>query len=207
MHWLLVVQTFILKYNNNIFTKLVTDMIYIKSKNYYCFLSLLSMIITDTLGNSYFTEDILAEYFGLVLPYDTPTTLNNVSYSNNPRNYGVHINEIRLNKFFTQTGIPLYANYIQSNPYSDDLIDSSSSAAVQSGKYVIYTFSYGGLYHDSELISIGHVALLEEIISEYSLKIYDPGPKDAGIKVIDKITMYDAIRDRNAGIYIFSKTI
>lgn len=180
---------------------------YKKSENYLCFLALLEMILVDVLNTDLFNQYSLAEIFGITLPMNDSIPVKNVTYSDSPYEYGVHIDERKLNDFFLNTGIPINVVYYKVNPYEDNLIDAYGNDELRKNKYIIYTYSYGSLYHEPQNIEVGHVALLEEVISERIIRIYDPGPRNSGSKTVDRLDMYDAMRERNAGMYVFEKRI
>lgn len=178
---------------------------YVIAKNYLCFLALVEMIIEDTIGKSFINQEYLAEHFGITVPVGKEINIRNLKYSNKDRDWGVHINEKKLNEFFVNTGVPLRTEYIAVNIYEEEDIDDINYEYMRKDKYIIYTYSYGELYHDMETYDVGHVALLDEVISERCIKVYDPGPKGCGHKVIDRHEMYDAMRAIRGGIYVFSK--
>ena len=178
---------------------------YVKAENYLCFMALLEMVLIDVLETDVFDQYNLAELFGITLPINTPSHIKNVTYSDKPREYGCHIDEYKLNLFFRNTGIPLQTTYFRVNPYEDIYIDEYGNDEVRQGKYIIYTYSYGSLYKENQSIEFGHVSLLEDVISERKLRIYDPGPRNVGVKIVDRIAMYEAMRCINAGIYVINR--
>lgn len=165
------------------------------------------MILVDVLNTDLFNQYSLAEIFGITLPVDAVLPVRNVTYSDCPRDYGVHINERKLNDFFINTGIPINVSYYKASPYEDNPIDAFGNDELRKNKYIIYTYSYGSLYHEPQNREVGHVALLDKVIAERTIIIYDPGPRNAGIKSVDRIDMYEAMCERNAGIYVFEKRL
>lgn len=175
------------------------------AKNYLCLLALLEMVIEDIVGKSFINQDYLAEYFGITIPPDCDINIKNIHYSNNERDFGVHINENSLNDFFVNIGIPIQAEYIEVNEFEENLIDDVNYEFLRKDKYIIYTFSYGALYNERTTYLFGHVALLDKVISNDWLQVYDPGPKGSGHKMVNRHNMYDAMRHIRGGIYIFSR--
>mgnify|MGYP001623916107 CR=1 FL=1 len=55
----------------------------------------------------------------------------------------------------------------------------------------------GMLYFD-----LGHVSLLEQVINDDLIQVYDPGPDAPGKKNVRISDMYDAMR-KKGGLYIF----
>lgn len=124
----------------------------------------------------------MAEEFGVTIPVDYELNVNNICYSNNDNEYWVHLIEKILNEFFEKKNINIRATYFHINPFEDLEIDEYDKFELREGKYIIYTYSYGDLFRESDKLDIGHVALLWDVVSENELLIYDPGPKNAGIK-------------------------
>lgn len=173
------------------------------AENYLCFLALIEMIIEDIIGKSYIDQFYLAEYFGVVVPAEYKIDVKNIQYSNKDRELGVHLNEAKLNVFFENTGIPLHADYIHVSQYEENKIDDFRYPDLRDNNYIVYTYSYGELYHMPELNNNGHVALLDKVISEDCVRIYDPGPKDYGYKEVSRFNLYEAMRLIKSGIYVF----
>lgn len=174
------------------------------AENYLCFLALLEMII-ESEQKIKITQYDMAEEFGVTIPIGCKININNISYSNIEREYGVHLNEEKLNIFFAKNGINIHATYFHINPFEELEIDEFDKGKLRERKHIIYTFSYGDLFCESENLDIGHVALLWEVVSEDELLIYDPGPRDAGLKKIKRHNMYDAMRCRHSGVYVLER--
>ncbi len=175
------------------------------AENYLCFLALIEMILEDLIGETYINQFYLAEYFGITVPHGCKTKIKNICYSDIDRELGVHLDENKLNFFFEETGIPLRASYIYVNPFVENDIDNYQCNNLRENSYVVYTYSYGGLYGIPDLYEIGHVALLDDVIGENCIRIYDPGPKHYGYKEINRHVLYEAIRIIKGGIYVFKK--
>lgn len=171
--------------------------------NYLCFLSLLEMIIWDSTSLR-LTQHSLVEEFGIIVPYGYTTSYKNVKFSSVENDYGVHISEEELQRFFNKRRINLRIKYIDSTRINELDLDVRFERYLEEKKYVILAYSYGTLYNKPDHINLGHVALLEKVIGEDIIQIYDPGPDKAGIKNISILKMYDAMR-RKGGIYTIEK--
>lgn len=174
------------------------------AENYLCFLALLEMVIENE-QEVMITQHDMAEEFGVTIPVGYELNVNNICYSNNDNEYGVHLNEKILNEFFEKKNINIRATYFHINPFEDLEIDEYDKLELREGKYIIYTYSYGDLFRESDKLDIGHVALLWDVVSENELLIYNPGPRNAGIKKVNRHNMYDAMRCRHSGIYVLER--
>lgn len=173
---------------------------YVIAENYLCLLSLLEMIIEDATGLK-ITQRDLAEEFGITVPQDYKTELRNIKFSSVENDYGVEISEDKLQEFLDKKGIGLKARFIDGICINELDFDERLARYLEEKKYVILAYSYGELYNKCNHAILGHVALLQKVIGEGSIRIYDPGPDEAGIKEISIFKMYDAIR-RKGGLYI-----
>ncbi len=174
------------------------------AKEYLCFDALLEMIIADAWPALVFSQDYFAELFGITIPVGEQTTIKNVKYSDNIEEWGTNICVKSINDFFRKKSIPLRASLIRSNCLNEmtftDLIDLKSRNA-----YIIFAFCYGVLYREPRNIDVGHVSIFEAIDKkEDAIKIYDPGPRNMGSKIVKADDMFYAMR-RRGGIYLFEK--
>lgn len=177
---------------------------YIVSNNYLCFLALLEMIVAETNPCNHFTQTDFAELFGITIPIGTKTSIKNVQYSNSIKECGTNINIKDINNFFNKHSIPLQVSFIRSNCLEEmtfsDLIASKSKSA-----YIVFAFCYGVLFDEPRNIDVGHVALFESIdVKNDTIKIYDPGPRNHGSKIVKSDDMLYAMK-RRGGLYLFEK--
>ena len=179
---------------------------YIIAENYLCFYALLEIILSD-IGINVFTQYDLANEFGVVLPLGySIANVYNVSFSSEMRDYGVHIDEQKFNVFFENYRISLKMSYISENPYIDYTYDKYSCFIPNGKEYYIYSFSYGSLYNEVKNYDVGHVSLLLNCLSSEQIQIYDPGPRSAGVKVIRRLSMHNAMEDFRGGVYVLEYT-
>ena len=173
-------------------------MIGIVAENYLCLFALVEMILKD-IGKSDFDQYELAEYFGITVPLDyVSDRINHVVHSCVEREWGTNISEKQLNEFFDINNIPLKAKFLTANPYNAyDEVESVSEK-----QYIIYLYSYGSLNHEPVNYDVGHASLLIGFLNNDKVRIYDPGPRNAGIKEVSVNSLYDAIYDNRGGIVI-----
>lgn len=173
------------------------------AKEYLCFDALLEMIISYAEPSIHFTQTELAETFGITLPIGTQTSINNVQYSNSIMDCGTNICIRDINDFFQKNLISLKLSYISSSCIDEmtfaDIIEKNNEA------YIVFAFCYGLLYKEPQNNDIGHVALLQSVDARADvIKIYDPGPRNYGSKIIKIDDMVYAMK-RRGGIYLFEK--
>jgi hypothetical protein len=176
---------------------------YIVAENYLCFMALLEMIVSETMPHAHFTQNELAELFGITVPIGAHTPIKNVQYSNNIAEFGTNICVKEINDFFNTNMIPLQLSFI-SSCYFDEMT-FADTIKKNDGAYIIFAFGYGLLYNESQNNDVGHVALLEAIdIKMDTIQIYDPGPRNHGSKNVKVDDLVYAMKTRG-GIYLFKK--
>lgn len=176
---------------------------YVVAENYFCFLALLEMIIEDYTSIK-ITQQDMAEEFGIIVPEGYNASIKNIKYSSVENDYGVKISEEKLQKFFDENGISLSVKYIDGIRINETDFDVRLAKYLKTNKYVIFAFSYGMLYNKNNHSGLGHVSLLEKVIREDIIQIYDPGPDEVGVKETSIFKMYDAMRTKG-GLYVIDK--
>lgn len=176
------------------------------AENYLCFYAILEMILSD-IGIDTFSQYDLANEFGVVLPngHNIPN-VHNVHFSENIRDQGAHIDVSKINIFFLRNKIDLRVSYVEENPYIDYEYDQFDKFSAKGKIYCVYAFSYGDLYHETQNNNVGHIALLLNCLSPSQIEIYDPGPHAAGVKIISRFSMHDAMEFIRGGMYIFERS-
>jgi len=176
---------------------------YVIAYNYLCLFALLEMIIKDSTTGAY-TQKEMAEVFGVTVPYGYETDLNNVKYSANQNMYGAKLSAEMIQEYFDTHGIGLKISYIDGLRLPEIDIEERLADYLNKNKYIILAYSYGVLSNMSSYNALGHVALLEKVNKDDTIVIYDPGPREAGTKLVNIWKMYDAIQ-RKGGVYVFER--
>lgn len=177
---------------------------HIAAKEYLCFDALLEMIISDSASQCYFSQTDLAEIFGITVPVGTQTSIKNVKYCNDTKNFGTNICTGEINDFLCEKSIPLKLSYISSS-YIDETTFIDMIVEQNKKAYIVFAFCYGLLYNEPKNNEVGHVVLLEKIDTQTdTIEIYDPGPRNHGIKTVKIDDMVYAMK-RRGGIYLFEK--
>lgn len=173
---------------------------YLKSENYFCFATLLEMILNDFGYNEYTRFDI-AEELGITLPSSAKGIVNKANYSNNELDWGIKINAENINRFFSKNHIKLHSEYIYATPYT--MIEEDVKEWNQC--HVVFLFSYGKLIGNLDLENLGHAALFLYMHSKQEVCIYDPGPKDCGKKIVNCYRLEEAMYQRRGGYILFQR--
>lgn len=172
---------------------------YVVADNYLCFLALLEMILREK--GAKITQYDLAEMTSVVIPENYSVSIKNIRYSTSQNEYGVSVTPTMLRKIFSELGISIDVLFLDALQINEFELDKSLQAYLSQGKYVVFAFSYGVLYNKNSYFDLGHVSLLEQVINDDLIQVYDPGPDDPGKKNVRISDMYDAMR-RKGGLYI-----
>lgn len=176
----------------------------IVAKEYLCFDALLEMIVADVGVSSYFSQSFFAELFGITVPIGEQISIKNVRYSENIEECGTYISVMDINDFFQKNSVPLHISFVDSNCLNEmtfgEFIMSKSKST-----YIVFAFCYGVLYNEPQNNDVGHVVLLEEFNkNEDTIKVYDPGPRNSGSKIVKIDDMLYAMK-RRGGVYLFDR--
>lgn len=179
---------------------------YIVANDYLCFMALLEMIVSETNPCANFTQTDFAELFGITIPFGEHIAIKNVQYSNDIKECGTSVCVEKINDFFRKNMIALQLSYIPSCHFDEmtfaDIIVKKNRSA-----HIVFAFCYGLLYNEPQNNDVGHVALLENINMEADeVRIYDPGPRKYGSKIVKIDDMVYAMK-RRGGIYLFEKSL
>lgn len=173
---------------------------YVVADNYLCFLALLEMILREK--GARITQYDLAEMTSVVIPEGYSVRIKNVRYSTCQDDYGVSVTPPTLRKVFSELGISIDVLYLDALRINEFELDELLQEYLSQGKYVVFAFSYGVLYNKNPYFDLGHVSLLEQVINDDLIQVYDPGPDAPGKKNVRISDMYDAMR-KKGGLYIF----
>jgi hypothetical protein len=176
------------------------------SEPYLCVATLLQIIIkTDC--NIDIDQKEIGNFFGIYVPNDYSGNLVNVIKTDDMNKWGVIISNNEINDFFIKYELPLREKYIPINMYEDWNFEEEITKSLIENKYLICGFDYGFLFEKYKANSIGHVVLILKILGDYNhriIKIYDPGPNNAGIKAVNSIDLFYAIHLKKNGIWMIS---
>lgn len=176
---------------------------YVTAEDYLCFYAILEMIIEDMTGQK-IDQNILAEHFGIKVPQHYQTDLINVSRTSEDYELGAFIDAAEINSYFVYNNLNIDMEYKGVEKISECNVEQQLNRMFKTNEYLIAGISYGVLYNIPECREVGHCTLIENIIGE-DADIYDPGPKDSGKKRIKIEHLYEAMRIRNGGFFIFNK--
>lgn len=177
---------------------------FVIAKKYLCFDAILEMIVADVTSTSYFSQDYFSELLGITILIGEQTTVKRVKYTENIEECGTKINVKDINAFFHKHSIPLQMSFVKSN-YLDEMTFTDYIFSKSKKTYIVFAFCYGLLFDDPQNNYVGHVALFESIdVKNDTIKIYDPGPRNYGSKIVKAGDMLCAMK-RRGGVYLFEK--
>jgi hypothetical protein len=163
-------------------------------------------MILESIKTIHISPEEIAEYFGLYLPHNEKTEIKKVFYTTNPFEFGTRIKDNELNQFFVDFNLPLIEEYKSISLFQDWEFYDKVLQELENGCHLICGFSYGILFGQSKMIDIGHASIITKVIDRNHFEILDPGPKEAGFKVVDYYKLYSAIRTKKDGVWIIKES-
>lgn len=143
----------------------------------------------------YYTVDKIASYFQIITPRE--------ACSDN--DIGIHLSENSFSDILISLQIPLSEEYISINYINPDLFEETLADLLQQKVHILCGYSYGSLFNNPSLKDIGHVSIVS-CTKGCSVGIINPGPENYGLNHVDGYALYQAIRYKHAGLWIFRST-
>ena len=178
----------------------------IKGDNFFC-VSVSLYIVMKSEGVSLPLEEIASDFkYTFPSDYTPPYKIKNYEYSSENKKWGVLLEKETINSFFKKRNLPFVEVYIPINTIAEYNFFDILSAAKSTNNHVIFGYDYTRLYEGIKG-DIGHVSIVNNIISEDVIEILDPGLKNYGIKQIPVYDMYCSIKSWNDGLWIIQKRV
>lgn len=165
----------------------------IKGEQFFCVPTCLKMIF-DSMGFSY-SVDKIASYFQIITPQE--------ACSDN--DIGIHLDKNSFSDILSRLQIPLSVEYIAINYVNPDLFEEKLADLLQQKVHILCGYSYGSLFNNPSLLDIGHVSIVS-CTKKCTVGIINPGPDNYGLNYVDEYALYQAIRYKYSGLWIFRPT-
>jgi len=176
----------------------------LKGENFFCVPVSLYIIIKSE-GFSLSLEDIISDFkYYFPINYIIPYKINNYKYTSVKKKWGIVTEEETINLFFKKRNLPFVELFISINTIAEYNFHDFLYTAKSNGNHIIFGYDYSRLYNGIKG-DVGHVSIVNSIISEDIIEIIDPGEKDYGIKQISLYNVYYSIKSRNDGLWIIQR--
>ena len=143
------------------------------------------------MGFSY-PVDKIASYFQIITPGE----------SDSDNDFGIHLSENSFSNILISLQIPLSEEYISISHTYPDLFEETLTNLLQQKVHILCGYSYGSLFNDPSLEDIGHASIIS-CTKGGRIGIINPGPDNYGLNYVDDYALYQAIRYKHAGLWIF----
>jgi len=168
------------------------------SENYLCVATLLELILKNFGYNVDRYE--IADYFGVNIPFgEKINKIQNYCNTEDKNKYGIIINQDDINNFFYHYNIKLIEKFISINTLLEETFVPMIQKMMEDS-YVICGFDYGYVYDEPKNKYLGHVSIITEITDD-NVKIFDPGPRNFGIKYLDTYRLFCGIKNKKDGLW------
>lgn len=162
----------------------------IHGENYYCVPACIKIVLSS-LGYYHSVKE-LSSHFTIVT--SSKTTADH--------ELGIHVKNGDLDKLFNKLNVPLYEEYIPINQVPEFKFMEFIQELLQQKAHIICGYSFGMLFNENSSFDVGHASIIISSTSKY-INILNPGPKFAGINMVNEYDLYCAIRHKQDGLWIF----
>lgn len=170
--------------------------IFVVAENFYCFPALLEIVFRQRYGVSVDQKEI-GRMLGVAKPIEHRCFDRAVSQCDDMRDWGVHVDLGALRRLFESMGVSVDVQMRNVNSIFEGCLSEVIKELKSDGSDVICGFSYGELYGIHSLLQCGHVALVLSLKENGVVEMYDPGPKNPGVKDFDDLKLFEAMRVRD----------
>jgi hypothetical protein len=168
------------------------------SENYLCVATLLELILKNYGYNTDRYE--IANYYGVNIPPDAKiSNVQHYYHTEDKNKLGIIMNSNSINDLFDHLSIKLTEKYISINTLLEESFVSTVQKMIEKS-YVICGYDYGYVFDEPRNICLGHVSIITEITDD-SVMIFDPGPRNFGIKKLDTYRLFCGIKNRKDGLW------
>jgi len=178
-----------------------------KAEPFLCVAATLQKVIFD-LTNSYFEQNVIADYFGVNFPTDYEIiNVTNYKITEDSSKWGIVLAKESINGLFAALRIPLKEQYYPINTYDEYSFNDFIRTSLNDETRIICGFSLSTLYNLSDLNeNIGHVSIIDSINFDASkIVITDLNPENFGQRVVDAFDLFRAVLKKKDGFWVISK--
>lgn len=121
------------------------------------------------------------------------------------RRWGTQLDGNTINEFFASNGIRLHEVFIPVGHFLDDyFMVEKVQELLMDNISIVCGYNYTWLYGNQE-DTFQHVSIITGVLSRGNeVEILDPGPKEAGYKIVKADDLYYAIRAAGDGLWCIS---
>lgn len=178
------------------------------AKPYLCFAACLQVAIKATLGTD-LDQVAIANYLGVVLPEGDDVSelldagVTNLTFNQgSPSLWGINPVLTEINAALKSERTPLFCEFERISLFQDWEFEERVFALTASHQFPIVGFDYGYLLGTLRPGDQGHCAVCYGVQGPHgrcSVELYDPGPREAGIRIVDSQELYYAARKKQHG--------
>jgi len=163
------------------------------AKNFYCFPALIEVICKQRYGIDV-DQLSIGSAMGIVLP-SIDFKPKGVSFYRPVmmEECGEYVDSNKVQMYFMSIGINVNVEMKYESQIFDGCLASEITKILDKRTDIICGYSYGELYRKTSLSQFGHVSLVLDVTENGRIKMFDPGPENAGVKEVDELKLYDAM--------------
>jgi hypothetical protein len=153
-------------------------------------------------GIDCFDQHDLASFFTVHVPSHTKQVEKNIVIDDNPRNWGIIIENNGINRLFRRLHIPLKEKYFSISKIIDEVsFEETLNSILDNGNIAICGYNHSALYgrNDGEFRHVSIIASLDKDSEE--VIIADPGPEGYGMQRVKIENLFFSTRRAGDGIW------
>lgn len=160
------------------------------AKPNWCVPAALEMVLKHY-GYNKFSQSMIAEQLEII------PAKEEIDHSK----WGSQIKKNTINDFFSANAIALHERFISINLFLDEyFLEDKIQVLLENNVSIICGFNYSYLYGNKE-DTFQHVAIIVAVKSENKVLLLDPGPRDAGYKIVDIGDLFASIKKAQDGLW------
>jgi hypothetical protein len=180
------------------------------SRPYLCFAACCQIVLQEIAGLD--VDQIeMANRLGIVLPTDrdcsdlTEAGVTNIRFDADPALWGIAPAPADVSAALRRGSEFLECRFEDISQFQDWELGERLSMLTEAGQFPIVGFDYSALFGGEGQPITGHCVVVYdryELNGRLSFRIYDPGPKEAGFRVVDSESLYFTCRKKHGGIWL-----
>jgi hypothetical protein len=137
-------------------------------------------MIIKSEGFSLSLEDIVSDFkYNFPINFDHPYKIKNYEKKKKKKKWGILLENESINLFFKKRNLPFVKMFIPINTIAEYNFFDLISTAKLKNNHIIFGYDYTRLYEGNKG-DVGHVSIVNRIISDDVIEIIDPGKNILG---------------------------
>jgi hypothetical protein len=162
-------------------------------------------MVIDSSTESTVDQNAIAELLGICVPPNTARTISNLRHSEDPTQWGAHIETETINSVFESLQVRLEERFTSVLTLQDWELQDALARELARGNHILCGLQYDILHPGTK--PTGHVLLVLGVArvagcAGWFVQVYDPGPDNPGCRVVQGDLLHSAISAKRDGLWV-----